>query len=191
MQTTRPKSLLVITFLLALLALISLATPFLSDFGMNLAGRQPGNMAQGGNFRPENANPPQDGGFQGGGNFQPGNGSLPQRSGSGTASLTGILRTLGLGGQAMIYINYGIGIVGAGLAALAAFLIWKKKKAGLNLALLLAILFLLGAIPGIFSGLRMMDATVIIRYTLNILSAGAALVILGMGILPSVREEVE
>lgn len=91
----------------------------------------------------------------------------------------------------MIYINYGIGVIGAGLAALAAFWVWKKKKAGLNLALVLAILFLLGALPGVFSGLRMMDATAILRYTVNLLSAGASLVILAMGILPSVREEVE
>lgn len=191
MQTSYPKSILTIAILLVLLSLVSLATPFLSGFGMNPAGRQPGNMAQGGNFRPENANPPQDGGFQGGGNFQPGNGGFPQRSGSGTASLAGILRTLGLGGQAMIYINYGIGIVGAGLAALAAFLIWKKKKAGLNLALILAIIFLLAALPDIFSGLRMVNSMTIVRYALNIISAGAALVILAMSILPSVRDEVE
>jgi hypothetical protein len=187
MQTSLPKSLLTISILLILLALASLATPFLSGFGMNPAGRLPGNMPQGGNFRPENANPPSDGGFQGG----PGSGNFPQRSSSGAFSLFSLTRTLGLGGQAMIYINYGIGIAGAGLAALAAFWVWKKKKAGLNLALVLAILFLLGALPSVFSGLRMMDTTAIIRYALNILSTGAALVILAMGILPSVRDEVE
>lgn len=190
MQTSLPKSLLTITILLILLTLVSLATPFLSGFGMNLAGRLPGNMPQGSNFRPENANPPHYGGFQGG-ERPPGGGAFPQRSGSGAFNLFSLTRTFGLGGQVMIYINYGAGVIGAGLAALAAFWVWKKKKAGLNLALILAILFLLGALPGIFSGLRMMDATVIIRYVLNIFSAGAALVILGMGILPSVRDEVE
>lgn len=187
MQTSYPKSILTITILLVLLSLVSLAAPFLSGFGMNPAGRQPGNMAQGGNFRPENANPPQDGGFQGG----PGSGNFPQRSNSGAFNLFSLTRALGLGGQAMIYINYGIGIAGAGLAALAAFWVWKKKKAGLNLALVLAILFLLGALPGAFSGLRMMDAAAILRYTVNLLSAGASLVILAMSILPSVRDEVE
>ncbi len=187
MQTSYPKSILTITILLVLLSLVSLAAPFLSGFGMNPAGRQPGNMAQGGNFRPENANPPQDGGFQGG----PGSGNFPQRSNSGAFNLFSLTRALGLGGQAMIYINYGIGIAGAGLAALAAFWVWKKKKAGLNLALILAIIFLLAALPDIFSGLRMVNSMTIIRYALNIISAGAALVILAMSILPSVRDEVE
>ena len=189
MQTTRPKSLLTITILLALLALVSLATPFLSGFGMNPTGRQPGNMPQGSNFRPENANPPQ-GGFQVG-ERQPGGGTFPQRSNSGAFNLLSLTRTFGLSGQVMTYINYGLGVIGAGLALLAAFWVWKKKKAGLNLALVLAILFLLGALPGIFSGLRMMDTAAIMRYVLNILSVGAALVILAMGILPSVRDEVE
>lgn len=190
MQTSLPKSLLTISILLIILALVSLATPFLSGFGVNPAGRQPGNMQQGGNFRPENANPPENWGFQGG-ERQPGSGNFPQRSNSNVFSLSGILRTLGLSGQVMTYINYGVGVIGAGLAALAAFRVWKKKKAGLNLALVLAIVFLLTALPGVFSGLRMMDATAIMRYVLNILSAGASLVILAMGILPSVRDEVE
>ncbi|MEN4010461.1 MAG: hypothetical protein ROW48_00345 [Bellilinea sp.] len=183
MQTSLPKSLLTVSILLIILALVSLATPLLSGFGMNPAGRLPGNMPLGGNFRPENINPPQDGEFQGG--------NFPQRSGSGAFSLAGILRALGIGGQAMIYINYGIGIVGAGLAALAAYRVWRKKKGGLNLSLVLAIVFLLGALPGIFFGLRMMDAITILRYALNLLSAGASLVILAMSILPSVRDEAE
>ena len=189
MQTSLPKSLLTITTLLILLALVSLATPFLSSFGANPAGRQPGNMPQGGNFRPENGNPPQSGEFQGG-ERQPGSGNFPQRSDSGAFNLLSLTRAFGLSGQAMIYINYGAGVIGAGLAGLAAFWVWKKKKAGLNLALVLAILFLLGALPGVFSGLRMMSAAAILRYTLNILSAGAALAVLVMGILPSVRDEV-
>ena len=188
MQTSLPKSLLTITILLILLALVSLATPLLSNVGMNLAGRQPGNMPQGDNFRPENANPPQRG-FQGG-ERQPGSGTFPQRSDSGAFNLLSLTRAFGLSGQVMIYLNYGAAVIGAGLAALAAFWVWKKKKAGLNLALVLAILFLLGALPGIFSGLRMMSAAVILRYALNTLSAGAALVLLAMGILPSVRDEV-
>ena len=189
MQTSLPKSLLTITILLILLALVSLATPLLSGFGMNPAGRLPGNMPQEGNFPPENGNPPQNGGFQGG-ERQPGSGTFPQRSDSGAFNLLSLTRAFGLSGQAMIYINYGAGVIGAGLAGLAAFWVWKKKKAGLNLALVLAILFLLGALPGIFSGLRMMGAAAILRYALNIISAGAALGILTMGILPSVRDEV-
>jgi hypothetical protein len=156
---------------------------------MNPAGLGPGNMPQGGNFRPENGNPPQNGGFQGG-ERPPGDGNFPQRPNSNAFNLSGILRALGLSGQVTIYLNYGAGVIGAGLALLAAFWVWKKKKAGLNLALVLAVLFLLGALPGVFSGLRMMDATAIMRYALNILSAGAALGLLTMGILPSVRDEV-
>lgn len=189
MQTSLPKSLLTITVLLILLALVSLATPFLSGFGINPAGRLPGDMPQGSNFRSENANPPQNGGFQSG-ERPPGDGNFPQRSDSGAFNLFSLTRAFGLSGQAMIYINYGLGVIGAGLALLAAFRVWKRKKAGLNLALVLAVLFLLGALPGVFSGLRMMDATAILRYALNILSAGAALLLLVMGILPSVRDEV-
>ncbi len=189
MKTTHPKSLLTISILLILLALVSLAAPFLSSFGMNPAGLGPGNMPQGGDFRPENGNPPQNGGFQGG-ERQPGDGNFPQRANSNAFNLPGILRTLGLGGQVMTYLNFGAAVIGAGLAGLAAFWVWKKKKAGLNLALVLAIIFLLGALPGIFSGLRMIDAAAILRYALNLLSAGAALVVLVMGILPSLRDEV-
>jgi len=189
MQTSLPKSLLTISILLIILALVSLATTFLGGFGMNPTGRQPGNMPQGSNFRPENANPPQ-GGFQGG-EQQPGGGTFPQRSNSGAFNLFSLTRTFGLSGQMMTYLNSGLGVIGAGLAALGAFWVWKKKKSGLNLAIVLAILFLLGALPGIFTGLRMMDAAAIIRFVLNILSVGAALVILAIGILPSVRDEVE
>ncbi len=187
MQTSYPKSILTIIILLVVLSIVSLAMPFLSGLRMIPAGRLPGNMPQADNFRPENANPPQGGGFQGG---RSGN-NLLQRPNSGAFNLFSLTRALGLGGQAMIYINYGISGIGAGLAALAAFWVWKKKKAGLNLALVLAIIFLLGALPGVFSGLRFMDTIAIIRYTLNLLSAGASLVILAMAILPSAREEVE
>jgi hypothetical protein len=190
MQTSLPKSLLTITTLLIILALVSLATPFLSGFGMNPAGRQPGNMPQGSNFRPENANPPQNGEFQGGAR-QSGSGIFPQRSDSGAFNLFSLNRAFGLSGQAMIYINYGLGVIGAGLAALAAFRVWKKKKSGLNLALVLAIVSLLGALPGIFSGLRILDASAITRYVLSMVSVGSALLILAIGILPSVRDEVE
>ncbi|MCG2784188.1 MAG: hypothetical protein L6461_03695 [Anaerolineae bacterium] len=189
MQTSLPKSLLTITILLILLALVSLATLFLSSFGANPAGRLPGDMPQGANFRPENGNLPQSGEFQGG-ERQPGSGTFPQRSASGAFNLFSLTRAFGLSGQVMIYLNYGAAVIGAGLAALAAFWVWKKKKAGLNLALVLAILFLLGALPGVFSGLRMMNAAAILRYALNILSAGAALALLATGILPSVRDEV-
>lgn len=188
MQTTQPKSLLTIVILLTLLALVSLATPFLSGFGVNPAGRLPGNMPQGGNSRPENTNPPQDGGFQGG-QRQPGNGNFSQRPNGGAFDALGLTRALGLGGQAMRYITYGAAVIGAGLAGLAASWVWKKKKAGLNLALALAIVFLLGALPGVFSGPRLMDAAALLRYALTLLSAGASLVILVMSILPSTREE--
>lgn len=190
MQTSLPKSLLTVTILLILLALVSLVTPFLSGFRMSPAGRLPGNMPQDGNFRPGNANPPSDGGFQGG-QRQPGSENFLQRSDSSAFNLFSLTRTLRLGGQAMIYINYGIGVIGAGLAALAAFWVWKKKKAGLNLALVVAIIFLLGALPAIFAGLRLINASTVIRYALNLVSGAASLVILAMAILPSAREEVE
>ncbi|PWH12303.1 MAG: hypothetical protein DDG60_13880 [Anaerolineae bacterium] len=161
--------------LLILLALVSLVMPFLS-------GQRPtGNVPQN---RPENVSPP-----AGNGNFQPGSGGFPQRPGGvGMFGPVSLLRSLGLGGM---YINLGMAVIGVGLSALAAFWVWKKKKAGLNLALLLAITFLLGALPGVFSGLRTMDAATILRYALNLLSAGASLVVLAMSSLPSVRDEVE
>ncbi len=187
MQTSTPKSLLIMTILLILLTLISLATPVLSGLS---AGRLPGMMLQVGKFPPENANPPSDGGFQGR-QPQPGSENFLQRSDGNAFHPFQATRAPGLGGQAMIYINYGVGVIGAGLAGLAAFWVWRKKKSGLNLALVLAILFLLGALPGIFLGLRMMGAAAILRYALHLLSAGISLVILVMGIMPSVRDEVE
>lgn len=190
MQTSTPKSLLIITILLILLTLISLATPVLGGLGMNPAGRLPGMMPQVGKFPPENANPPSDGGLQGR-QPQPGSENFLQRSDSDAFNPFRVTRAFGLGGQAMIYINAAMGVIGAGLTGLAAFWVWRKKKSGLNLALVLAVLFLLGALPGIFLGLRMMDAAAILRYALHLLSAGISLVILVMGIMPSVRDEVE
>ncbi len=124
MQTSTPKSLLIMTILLILLTLISLATPVLSGLS---AGRLPGMMLQVGKFPPENANPPSDGGFQGR-QPQPGSENFLQRSDGNAFHPFQATRAPGLGGQAMIYINYGVGVIGAGLAGLAAFLGLEEKE---------------------------------------------------------------
>jgi len=187
MQSARPKTLVTITILLIILALGSLTTPLMSAFRAIPANGQPGNPP-GGNFQRNNDNQGNNPNFQGEGHFQPRNGNSPQRSSGLT--LFSLARTLGLGGQVMIYINYGIAALGLGLSLLAAFWVWKGKKAGLNLAMVLAIFFLLGSVGGVFAGLRMMNATTIIRYAINLYNVGASLVILTLGILPSVRDEV-
>lgn len=178
-----PKSLRILTLLLIVLAVVSLITPFISGIGFNPTGRQPGTMPPTDNARPEGGNVPQGG--------LPGSGNVPQRSGGMAFNLFGLTRALGLGVQMMPYVNYGAGLLGAGLAGLAAFWVHQRKKAGLNLALALGIVFLLGALPAILGGLRFANALSTARYALNLLSILASVGILALSILPSVRDEVE
>ena len=88
----------------------------------------------------------------------------------------------------MIFITLGITILGILLALLSAFGVWKQKSWGLNLGMVIAILFLLGALPGLFSlGGRNVN---VLRTSITILTLVASAPILVLGILPSTRDLV-
>jgi uncharacterized membrane protein len=86
----------------------------------------------------------------------------------------------------MTWVSLGFSILGIVLLLLCAYGIWKSKVWGLNWGMFLAIVFLLGALPGLFSmGGRNVNW---VRSGLNILSLVATLPILVLGVLPSVRD---
>jgi hypothetical protein len=185
MLFNRPKSLVIIAALLALLALLSLTSTLTSRtaFGIPNA-RQPG--AAGGNFQPGGALP--QGGNNNGGNFQGRNNGNFQRGGGFNAF--SLFRTAGinLNPQVMLYANLGITILGILLTLLSAFGVWKQKKWGLNLGMVIALLFLLSAAPGLFTlGGRNLNW---LRTSITVLTVVASLPIIAMGALPSVRDWV-
>lgn len=183
MITAKPKPILIVTVLLVVLALLSttsivMSRTFIARPGFNRANGQANNFGNnGGNFPGNNGN------FQGnpggnGGNFQ-------GRGGGGFNTFT-IFRSLGLAPQMIGYIVLGISILGIVLVLLSAFGVWQQKNWGLNLGMVMAILFLIGAVPAIFSlGGRNVNW---LRASINILTLVAAIPILIFGILPSVRD---
>ena len=191
MFTSRPKPIMIIAVLLVVLALLSTTSILTSRAGFarpagaggaNRTNAQgaPG-AAGGGNFQANN------GAGTAGGNFQGANGggNFAGRGGFNTFTL---FRSLGLGGQTMFYVTLGVTILGILLALLSAFGVWKQKAWGLNLGMLLAILFLLAALPGLFSlGGRNIN---ILRTSITIITLIASVPILVFGILPSTRDLV-
>ncbi|RPH60299.1 MAG: hypothetical protein EHM81_06540 [Chloroflexi bacterium] len=181
MSTTRPNNITIIAVSLIILALISasslLTTPSMFG-GTRPQGRIPGNPPSGGNAQGDNGN------FQGQGQ----GGNVRQRNNTGGFNLFSITRTLGLGGQVMGYINIGIAVAGAALTLLSAWGVWKQKRWALNLAMIIAVICLIGAVPGLFSiGGRFINW---FQVGQRALSTAASLVILFLGILPSVRDSV-
>jgi len=158
---------------------------FAGGGGTRPQGGANGATGAGGNFQGRN-------GGAAGGNFQGGNGGagFGGRGGAGF-NLFSVTRTLGLNPQSMVYINLGIAIIGILLLAWCAYGVWQQKKWALNLAMLLGLLFLLGALPGLFSGFnfgRFFNWMAGLRLGVNILEVIAGVVILVLGILPSVRD---
>jgi hypothetical protein len=87
----------------------------------------------------------------------------------------------------LFYGNIVLTILGILLALLCAYGVWKQKKWALNLSMALAVLFLLTALPGLFFlGGRFN----LLRTAIPILTVCASVVIIALGILPSVRETV-
>lgn len=184
MSTARPKSLTIVAVLLVILALLSTTSTLSNRLGVGR--RQPGaftaNGAAGGNF--------QGGANNGGGNFQGGNGTGGGGNfqGRGGNNIFSLFRTTGINFQVIGYISLGLTILGILLALLSAFGVWKQKRWGLNLGMLLALLFLIGAVPALFTlGGRNIN---ILRSSITILTVVAATPILVYGILPSVRDSV-
>jgi len=161
---------------IGLLSLISLLTSGVRIGQPALPqGVQPGNMVPRGDFQPGEGNLPQ-------GNFQ-------QRGApGGLFSLFSTARSLGIEFQYLRYVSIALGIIGIALTVVAAIFVWKQKRWALNLAIVLAILFLLGALPGLFSlGGRFVDW---LPTSLNALKALSSIPIIVLGILPSVRDSV-
>jgi hypothetical protein len=97
---------------------------------------------------------------------------------------------LGISPQIFGFIGIGITVLGIVLVSLCAVGIWKQKKSALNWALVLGILFLLGSLPGLF-GLFMGGGRFgfnLIRPALEILSLVTSVGIVGLAVLPSVRD---
>jgi hypothetical protein len=188
MFTAKPKPILIVTFLLVVLALISTTSVLTSRTGFARPANSQRNNATGvtasnGNFQGNNG--------AGGGNFQgnngAGGGNFQARGGGGFNTFT-IFRSVGLSGQTMLYVTLGISILGILLALLSAFGVWKQKSWGLNLSMVIAILFLISALPGLFSlGGRNIN---LLRTSITILTLIASAPILVFGILPSTRDLV-
>ena len=175
----RSRNLTIIAVLLGVIGLLSLITLLTSGVRIGQPalpqGVQPGNMVPRGDFQPGEGNLPQ-------GNFQ-------QRGApGGLFSLFSTARSLGIEFQYLRYVSIALGIIGIALTVVAAIFVWKQKRWALNLAIVLAILFLLGALPGLFSlGGRFVDW---LPTSLNALKALASIPIIVLGILPSVRDSV-
>jgi uncharacterized membrane protein YqjE len=184
----RSRNLVIIAILLGVIALFSAIGLLTSGVRIGQPvfpqGVQPGNMVPRGNFQQGNGNFP-----QGQGNFQPGGGNFQQRGApGGLFSLFGTARSLGIDFQYLRYVSTALGIIGIALTVVAAIFVWKQKRWALNLAIVLAILFLLGTLPGLFSlGGRFINW---LPTSLNILKALASIPIIVLGILPSVRDSV-
>ena len=177
----RTRNIIIIAVLLGVIALLSVIGLLASGIRIGQPafpqGVQPGNMVPRGEFQPGN------------GNFQPRGGNFQQRgSPGGIFSLLGTARSLGINFQYIRYFSMGIVIIGVALALVAAFGVWKQKRWALNLGIVLAVLILLGALPGLFSiGGRFINW---LPTSLNALKALASIPVIVLGILPSVRESV-
>jgi hypothetical protein len=188
-KPVRPRNIVIIVVALGVIALLSAVGLLTTSFGLGRPafnrGNQPGNF-QGGNFQGGNNNP-----RPGNGNFLPGNGNFQQRGGVGLFSLFGAAQGLGINFQYIRYVSLAIAIIGIVLTVVAAYFVWKQKRWALNLAIVLAILFLLGALPGFFAfGGRFFSVISVLTSSANILKGLATLPIIVLGILPSVRDSV-
>lgn len=200
MTTTRTKPVITIAILLVLLALLSVVSLVTSQLG-GPAGRRPqgafngtpspGNVQGGGGFQGGNNGGAQgnNGGAGNGGGFRGGNGGGGnfRGGGGGAFAIFGAVRQMGIDPRIFGYISIGISVISVLLVLWCAFGVWKQKKKALNWALVLAILFLLPALPALFFG----GGFNVFRLVMNILQVGAAAVIIGMSVLPSVRDSFE
>ena len=202
-EIPRTKSIITIVVLLALLAVLSVTSAVTTgQFGGFGRGGARGGFngtprpgfngtpgAPGGNFQGGGGGGAGGGGGGAGGGFgggAGGGGGFAGRAGGGGFNTFAITRQLGISPLVIVYAGIAVTIIGILLALLCAFGVWKQKKWALNLAMLIALLFLIGALPGFFAGGRFN----LLRTAIEVLSVCASAVILVMGILPSVRDTV-
>jgi hypothetical protein len=191
MSTPRTKSIVTITVLLIVLALVSLASNLTTQLRIGMPARQPGALTgnNGSNFQGNNNGGNSQRNNNTGGNFQGGNGNFQRRTGTAGFNLFSIYRTVGINGLAIGYLGLGFAGLSIMLVLVSAFGVWKQKRWGLNLAVVMAIIFLIGAVPSLFSlGGRFINWS---RFVTDVLSVAASLTILFLGILPSVRDSVK
>jgi hypothetical protein len=192
----RTRNLVIIVIALAVIAALSTLGLLVTGFGLGRPafnrGNLPGNFqGQGGNFQGGNGN--FQGGNdnpQGGGNFQGGNGNFQRRGSTSLFSAFGIARALGINFQYIRYATIAFGLLGIALTIVTAVFVWKQRRWALNLAIVLAILFLLGSLPGFFNFGRFFSVLTVLTASSNILKGLATLPIIVLGILPSVRDSV-
>ncbi|MFH2039558.1 MAG: hypothetical protein ABIJ65_09015 [Chloroflexota bacterium] len=159
MNTKRPAILTIATICLVLLVLLSSGLALARNFGLlgtslGAAGfpfgsmmRGQGNFPQGGSQQPGNL--PGDGTFQRPGNFDPNDpdtqvNPTTRTFQGGTGTTSGLIRILG-------FATTGLNIVALVLGLLAAFGLWKQKKWGAVLAIIVAVLILLTSFSGLLS----------------------------------------
>lgn len=208
MSTTRTKPVITLAILLAVLALVSIASLVTTQLlggafgGARVRGNFNGTPGPNGTIRGGNNGGGGNGGNNGGGGFQGGNGGnggfqggnagggggFQGRGGAGGGAfaLFGAARSIGINPLMFVWVGLGINIIGILLVLLCAFGIWKQKKAALNWSLVLGILFLLPAVFGLFGFGRFN-----IRLIFDALTVLASVAIVVMGVLPSVRENFE
>lgn len=197
--TSRPKTITAILVLLLVMALVSTVSAATTRVGFggnrgnrtggtgtgNGTGNFQGNNNAGGNVQGNNAAGQADNGA-GQTDNGAGTGTTQRRTNQGGFNLFSITRSLGLSPLVMVYVSLGFTILGILLVLLSAYGIWKLKSWGLNLATVMALIFLIGAVPTLFTiGGRFINW---LRIGEDVLSIVAALPILGMSFLPSVRD---
>jgi len=210
MPAARSKSLIAIVILLVLLVLVSGAALVFSPLGFGgggFPGRGAGGFAGGtraGGLQGSSASAGSSqggstsaGSLPGGGNgggFQGGNGGNFQGRGGAAGggflsflTLGGIFRLLGIDFQYMGAANLGVPIFGILLALIAALGLWMQKRWALYLAVLVGILFLLGAFPGLLTGFVRFSLT---RTGMAALNALFALGVIVLACLPSTRKSL-
>jgi hypothetical protein len=185
---------------LAVLGAITFALTFRAmSFGRAGSGNFPGGglvqggpqFSQSGGGGPSFQVAPGSGGSaQGPGTFSSdGSGSARQVGGPGLFRLFGVLGFLG---PALPIVRGAWIVLVIGLTVVAAWFIWKRQKRwALNLGMVLALLALLGTLPGILLGggrMLSLGGFPLLMTGLNVLKAAASLPVIIFGMLPSVRE---
>jgi hypothetical protein len=181
MDTKRPPVVTIAAILLVVLALFVAGLGIAGQFGLTRGNRQ----FAAGQFRNRNFTFPNGGANNGSpiGNLpngQNGTGTTPNfnRTFPGTTGATGITRLIRL----IRPVTIGLDIVLLILAGVAAFAIFRGKRWGLILAIVLAVIILLLTIPGF---IRIFSSIVLIENLARILLAVAVIVLL---LLPASRK---